>query len=601
MGNVDTNSDNTTDSDMQLVNTYLLEALKAEGLDHIFLVPGGMIEPFMPNFSTAGIEAVVACHEAGAAYMADGYARARRSFAVCMGIGGPGVTNMVTAISAAYADRSPVMVLAGSVPYSWEGLAPFQDSSQTGIPDKAIMEPLVVSNLKIPLAESSGHFLQMTLRSMMGVENRPGFLEVPYYMQSEKVKPGYEPVRPTIARIVDRDRVHEVPTCLSKATRITMMVGNGSLRSEASDAIRAFAERYSIPVVTTLRAKGAISEENAMSLGVFGMGGTIQAEAAVFGVEDSAHGERVEQTELLLILGATLNENNSFMSDRIKCIPSLVRVDNNPNLPDQNKYSEYMLVSDIRTLFEWLHTHENLYADALTESQAEREAWLERVRSVPYFDPVTEREGPVTYDMPGSPDQHSARGLLNPSRVITMLRDAAPRDTALVADSGANTYFTGHNWTCYEPHNFFLLSATGPMGYGIAMAIGVKMARPHQPVLTIIGDGDMAMHGMEFATAVRYKLPIVVVILDNHALGNVYLNVEKYGEKAEELANLPQHNWALFAKALGGDGLYVDSYDDLPQAYEAAFASDLPFIVDVRTNKDVHTPNTKEPDLPAPP
>ena len=597
MANVTDTGDHPDDDSEQLVNLYLLEALKAEGQDHIFLVPGGMIEPFMPNFSVAGIEAVVACHEAGAAYMADGYARARRSFAVCMGIGGPGVTNMVTAISAAYADRSPVMVLAGSVPYSWEGLAPFQDSSQTGIPDKAIMEPMVVSNLKIPLAESAGHFLQMTIRKMMGVENRPGFLEVPFYMQSEKIRRGYEPVQPTIARIVDRERVRQVPRSFNNATRITLLVGNGTLRSEASELVQAFAEKYAIPVVTTLRAKGAISEQNDMSLGVFGMGGTLQAEAAMFGMDETEHGGKVEQTEMVLILGATLNENNSYMSDQIKCIPSLIRVDNDPNLPDQNKYAEYMLVSDIKTLFEWLENNEHLYAEALNESRPQREAWIAQLRSVPYFDPATQLEHPEPVS---GTDEHRPNGLLNPSRVITMLRTVAPHDTIVVADSGANTYFTGHNWTCYGPNNFFLLSATGPMGYGIAMAIGVKMARPHQPVLAIIGDGDMAMHGMEFATAVRYKVPIVVVILDNHALGNVYLNVEKYGKEAEELANLPQHNWALFARAMGGDGIYVDNYEDLPHAYEAAFAADGPFIVDVRTNKDYHTPNTKEPDLPKP-
>src|SRR3954470_5587889 len=116
----------------------ILRAIRDEGVEHLFLVPGFMVEPFLSEFHAAKVTPIVACQEGGAAFMADGYSRSTRNFGVAMGIGGPGVTNMVTAISAAYADRSPVLVVAGNVPFSWEGEGRFQDSSATGIEDRDV-------------------------------------------------------------------------------------------------------------------------------------------------------------------------------------------------------------------------------------------------------------------------------------------------------------------------------------------------------------------------------------------------------------------------------------------------------------------------------
>ena len=431
----------------------------------------------------------------------------------------------------------------------------------------------------------------------MGVANRPALLEVPLYMQSAMVPDDYRPVRPAVARIVDRNRIRQLPKILSEGRRIAILAGNGTLLSGATDEVKAFAHKYAIPVMTTLRAKGAIPEDDDLSLGVFGMGGSQQADIAMLGPPDTQSAVEIAQAEIakaelaqadtVLLLGATLNENNSFMSDRIKRIPNLIRVDIDANILDQDKYAELMLVADIKTFFDWLGSHEDRFGEALHASRSTRAAWLKAIRATPYFDPAAGRDA-TSYPM-------------NPSRVVAELRAAAPKDAVMVVDSGANTYFTGHNWLSYAPNEFYLLSTTGPMGYSISMAIGVKKARPSQPVVVVLGDGDMAMHGMEFATAVRYQVPLVVVILDNLAFGNVYLNVEKYGPAAEALAEIPGRDWAGFARAMGGDGAFVDCYEALRGTFEAAFAADRPCLVDVRVGKNFPTPNTKEPDLPGPP
>lgn len=567
------------------VTRFILDALKKEGIDHVFIVPGGMIEPFLPEFSEAGMDVVVACHEAGAAYMADGYARASGNFGVCMGIGGPGVTNMLTAISAAKADRSPVLVIGGSVPQNWEGLAPFQDSSQTGIPDVELMRPVTECQYKLELAEQAPHFLEMVLRSMLGVANSPGFLSVPYYIQDEEIEAEYRPVLSRAVRSVDRNSVGELLRAFKEGKKIAFMAGNGTVLSGASESLRAFAKKYDIPVVTTLRAKGAISEQDEMSFGIYGMGGSLQANAVVMGDEN----EGIERPDVLVLLGGNFNENNTFMSYNVQPLKKLIRVDHNTNLQGQNRYQETMVWADIQGLFDWLEENADRYDEDLKASADERREWMKQIRKGPYHDT--------------DEDRRSDRIPLHPARVIAALREAAPVDALMVSDSGANTYFTGHNWTSHGPGQYFLLSTTGPMGYGIAMAIGVQMARPKQQVIAVMGDGDMGMHGLEYLTAIRYRLPLLIVILDNRALGNVYLALKKndMGEAAESLTDIPGHDWPLFAKAMGGDGELVENPSGLDGAFKRGLASQVPYIIQVRVDKNATTPNTQEPDMPGPP
>ncbi len=568
------------------VALFILKALKQEGINHIFLVPGGMIDPFLPNYSKADIQAVVAAHEGGAAYMADGYARARQSFGVCMGIGGPGVTNMVTAISAAYADRSPVLVVSGMIPPTWEGDGAFQDSSASSIDDHEIMRPITVWAESIPTVEKVGDFLKKAIRAMRGIENRPAFITVPLDMQSENYTESYQPLKlEEPARIIDTIAVQKVPEILAGATRIGIYAGNGCVWSKADKAIREFAEKFSIPVVTTLRAKGAISEEHPMSLGVFGLGGSLQANKMVMGSQKPIITKAepiITKAEVLLVLGATLNENNTHSwASGFPPSNSLVRVDINPNSVVGKSYQETFIVGDVREFLSWLRDNEDQFAAALRASQPERQAWIEAIRKTPYYDTEADRKSDLVP--------------MHPARVIAELRKATPNDTVIVADSGAHTFFTGHNWTSYAPNECLILTTTGPMGYGVAVGIGAKMARPTQPCVSVVGDGSMLMHGMEIQTAVRYNVPLVIVVINNSALGNVYLRAVREGPEAAKLAELPKHNWAAFAHSLGGDGMVVKHPDQLAEAFERALASKVPFVVDTWCSRDCTTPNTDKP------
>ena len=590
------------------VALYVLKALKQEGIEHIFLVPGYNIDLFVESYAEADICAVVAAHEGGAAFMADGYARARQGFGVCMGLAGPGISNMVTAIAAAYADRSPVLVVTAALPPEWDGDGPFQDSSPNGIDDCEIMRPITVWAQRIravykrnendpvfqihPAYDKVGDFLQKAIRAMRGVENRPAFLSLPLEMMKENYEQhSYQSLcinEP--ARVIDSHSVKDVPAILANATRITILAGNGCVWSQANQAIQEFAEEFSIPVVTTLRAKGLISEEHELSFGFFGVSGTLQANKVVMG---NAENPKISGTEVLLVLGATLNENNTYAwwDDTVKFPPSkaLVRVDINPNNVIGKNYKETFIAGDVRTFLEWLRDHQSQFGEALHRSKLDRQAWLQAIRQTPYYDGKVEET------------RESNQVPLHPARVVVELRRIAPSNTVLVVDSGAHSYHVPHHWTSYAPNEFLILTNTGPMGYGIALAIGAKMARPYQPCVAVVGDGSLLMHGMEIHTAVRYKVPLIIVVINNEALGNVYLrsiyDKDPWPDEARELAEInPRLNCVDFARSLGANGILVKHPDELAGAFEEAFrfaeSKKLPFLVDARCCRDCKVPNS---------
>jgi len=170
------------------------------------------------------------------------------------------------------------------------------------------------------------------------------------------------------------------------------------------------------------------------------------------------------------------------------------------------------------------------------------------------------------------------------------LRKVFPRNGAVLVDSGAHRAFAGHYWTAYEPRTYISATNLGPMGWAIPAAIGVQCARPDRRVAVITGDGCMQMHGMEVQTAARYQLPIVYVVLNNSALGNVWLRAHQLGPLPSELTSIPDHDWAGFGRALGAEGLTVTDPAQLENTFRQALAANRTVVIDVKTDKNCPTP-----------
>ena len=558
---------------------FVLGALKQEGIDHVFIVPGGLIDDFMPAFGDpTGVTAIVAAHEGGAGYMADGYARASGRFGACFVIGGPGVANLVAALACAYSDESPVFAVAGEVQSDWEGRGAFQDGSAAGLNDIALMRPVTAFALEVPVVAVLAHHLHVALRTMVGAEPRPVFLSLPQQMQKQTVTEEYRPLRNWVEeppRLLDRDGAERARALLTGAAKIVILAGNGSVRSQASADLVKLADAYGIPVASTLNAKGVFPEDHALSLGVFGYGGTRHSTLAFTPKDDPAPDTPLDlKADVLLILGSGLNQRDTmFWSPDLPAVS--IQVDIDPTEFGRDYPVAASVTGDAREFVRWLLADDAARA-ALAASRAARDAWVARIRQFPRL-----------YD---AANRYSEAVPIHPARVVNDLRQAAPSDCVLLVDSGAHRVFGAHYWQSNAPRGYITASALAPMGWAIPAAIGAKLARPDLPCAVITGDGCMLMHGIEIQTAARYGLAIVYVVINNGALGNVYLRAKHMSPSAGALALLPTHDWVQFARALGADGVIVDKPGDLLGAFTRAFQSRGTFVIDVRCDREATTP-----------
>jgi acetolactate synthase-1/2/3 large subunit len=558
---------------------FLLEAFRIEGLSHVFLVPGGLIDPFLPALSaTEGITPIIAAHEGGAAFMADGYARASGRFGACFAIGGPGITNMVTAIATACTDQSPVMVISGQVPTDWEGRGGFQDSSPATLNDVVLFQSLTKSSLIVESPHLIRNHLRASFTKMLASPQGPVHLSLPLDIQRTEVHLPWDKLDASVycPAFVDPPALERLWQILlpgdpqQAPRRIVVLAGAGVEKSRATSDLLAFAERFEIPVATTLRAKGVFPEDHRLSLGIFGYAGHRHA------IEALLSGE----VEVLLVLGSGLSQRDTLFWDR-KILPSraLIHVDLDPEVIGRTWHTEVPLVGDCGQVLRCLLEAESQRLADLAGTNIERRTWLERLRS----------SGPRYYD-----EEHtnSKAVPLHPARVLRDLRRVMPRKTVLLVDSGAHRAFCGHYWEVYEPRTYLSATNLGPMGWAIPAGIGAKLARPERPLVVVTGDGCMLMHGMEIQTAGRYGIPVVFLVINNSALGNVWLRASQKGPGPAGLTELPTHDWAGFARSVGLKAATVTAPAELEPAFQAALAAGVPYLLDVRCDRAFTTPVT---------
>ncbi|NCC25608.1 MAG: thiamine pyrophosphate-binding protein [Deltaproteobacteria bacterium] len=556
---------------------YITQALRTEGLDHVFLVPGGLIDPFLAALSeTDGLTPMVAAHEAGAAFMADGYARASGRFGACFGIGGPGVTNMITAMAAARTDSSPILLVTGQVPTDWEGRGGFQDSSPAALNDVAMLEPVCVRSMAVESVHLVHHHLRACLTRMLAPLQGPVHMSVPLDIQKGEVHIPWTPLpeclrRPRFLDLHGLDLLRGIlsPDQGPPPVNIVILAGAGVDKSGAHADLIRLAEAYAIPVATTLRAKGVFPEDHPLSLGVFGYAGHRPAIEAILSGE----------VDVLLVLGSGLGQRDTmYWSRRMLPKIALAHVDSDPTAIGRTWPTEAPVIGDCGEALRALLAEPDRLR-ALTQTAPKRKAWTEAVLAV----------GPRTY----GPENIDSRAVpIHPARVVAELRRAMPRDGALVVDSGAHRAFCGHYWESYGPGTYFSATNVGPMGWAVPAAVGVKAARPDRPVAVVTGDGCMLMHGMEIQTAARYGLAVVFVVINNSALGNVWFRAREQGPGPAGLTEIPNHDWVRLARALGLEARRVDRPEQLAPTFEAALASGRPFLVDCLCDKAFETPVT---------
>lgn len=452
------------------IKQMILEGIKQQGISHVFMVPGGLIDPFLATFDLVpGITPIVAAQEGGAAYMADGFARASGLFGVCLCIGGPGATNTVTPLMAAKSDASPLLLITGEVSTSMEGMGVFQDASMQAADDFDVLRPVTKYSVSVKRQELFMHHFREVLSNLFEHIPAPVHLCVPTDIQEAEitdVPPDLAIFTRGYALPLDQEAAR---TCLDKLScdRIALLVGHGLHTDRGAQALIAFSERTGIPVATTLRAKGIFPENHPLSLGVFGYAGSSQATQALL------H----SNLDTLLVLGSGLNQRDS-MNWSLGLVPEhLVVVNQSCDAIAANFPRASCIESDCTAFLEWLNTEE------LSQTSV-RQQWVKEIKSGPWF-----------YD---AQNLQSDAIPIHPARVVHELRKVAPADTVLLVDSGAHRAFCGHYWQAYAPQHYLSATNLGPMGWAIPAGIGAKLARPKQPCCVVTGDG-----GRDYPTPVQ--------------------------------------------------------------------------------------------------
>src|SRR5580704_8377593 len=335
---------------------FMLNALKQEGVDYVFMVPGGLIDDFMPEFgANTGVTAIVAAHEAGAGFMADGYARASGRFGACLALGGPGAANLVPPLHSAYTDNSPIFAVCGEVPSNWELRGYFQDGSAT---DPDIMRPITAFSREVPAAASLPHDLHLALRTMAATVQRPVFMSLPQQIQSQPVTEAYQPLHHWVKeppRILDVASAEQARAKLTSGAKIAILAGNGALRSGASEMLTKVADTYYIPVASTLRAKSVFQEDHGLALDVFGYAGTRRATLAITPEDDPFPFPNKDKigADVLLILGSGLNQRDTMYRSSPGLPATTVQVDIDPTAFNRHYPVSATIMGDVREFLSW--------------------------------------------------------------------------------------------------------------------------------------------------------------------------------------------------------------------------------------------------------
>jgi acetolactate synthase-1/2/3 large subunit len=539
-------------------------------VSHCFIDLGGLNDNFMPALTgTEGLRTIVAAFEGGAAYMADGYARASGGLGVCFGIGGPGILNMTTALAAARADYSRLLAISGEVARSWEGMGGFQDASGAAIDDIDVLKPITGLSLSMSSRAVVAHHLRHAITYAF-TRRSPVHLSVPVDVQKAEIDVAWQPVPKSLwsARFLDENALDRAIDLLNAAgnQRIILLAGPGVLHAHGIDALRAFAERFDIPVATTLSGKGVIPETHPLALGVFGYGGSRWAIDAI----------RSDETDILLVVGSGLSQRDTMQWDP-KMLPAkaLIQIDADPINIGRTWAGEVAVVGNAGEALQRLAEIRN--ASGLEAGRPERRAFLAQIRA----------SGSNQYQLE---DTRSDAVPMHPARVVAELRAAFPDDGVLCVDSGAHRAWFAEYWDVREPGTHFSLTNLGPMGGAVPLGIGAKLALPERPVMVATGDGCMLMHGMEVHTAARERVPLVIALMNNRAYGNIYYRASKMGPGPERLTDIPGIDWVAFARSMGGDGERVDRPDDIAAAVGRALGATGPYLLDLHTDKTYPTP-----------
>ena len=526
----------------------VVECLKEQGVDSVFGYPGGAILNIYDALykHQDEITHILTSHEQGASHAADGYARATGKVGVCLATSGPGATNLVTGIATAYMDSIPVVAITCNVGVSLLGRDSFQEIDITGVTMPITKYNFIVKDIT-KLADVLRRAFQIAK------SGRPGPVLVDITKDVTAASCEYEAKEPvTIARQVDTITEEDLERALlmiRKSQKPFIMVGGGAILSDAAEEVRTFANKLQAPVADTLMGKGAFDGTHELYTGMVGMHGT---KTSNFGITEC---------DLLVVIGARFSDRVVGNASKFAKNAKILQIDIDPAEINKNIETDASIIGDVKMILRKLNARLD------PQNHDEWVAHIERMKDM--------------YPL------HYNKEVLTGPAIIEGIYNVTQGDAIIVTEVGQHQMWAAQYYKYKNPHTFLTSGGLGTMGYGLGAALGAKMGKKDKKVFNIAGDGCFRMNMNEIATATRYNIPIIEVIINNHVLGMVRQWQDLYyGKRYSHTILNDQVDFVKLAEAMGAKAYRVTKKEELEPVLKEAMELDIPVVIDCQIHCD---------------
>ncbi len=527
----------------------VIECLKEQGVDTVFGYPGGAILNIYDALykHQDEITHILTSHEQGASHAADGYARATGKVGVCLATSGPGATNLVTGIATAFMDSVPVVAITCNVGISLLGKDSFQEIDITGVTMPITKYNFIVKDV----TKLAGVIRRAFAIAQTG---RPGPVLIDITKNVTEARCEYEYQAPApIERVTDtitEEAMDRAVEMIRKARKPFILVGGGAVISNASDELRAFAKKIQAPVADSLMGKGAFDGTDELYTGMVGMHGT---KTSNFGITEC---------DLLIVAGARFSDRVIGNASKFAKNAQILQIDVDPAEINKNIKVDACIIGDVKVVLRKL----NARLDPMNHE--EWVAHIERMKDM----------YPLRYD----------KSVLTGPYVVEQIYEATKdKDTIIVTEVGQHQMWAAQYYKYKNPRTLLTSGGLGTMGYGLGAAIGAKMACKDKVVINVAGDGCFRMNMNEIATATRYNIPIIQVIINNHVLGMVrQWQTLFYGKRYSQTILNDSVDFVKLAEAMGAKAYRVTKKEEFLPVLQEAMELNIPCVIDCQINCD---------------
>ncbi len=531
----------------------IIECLKEQGVDTVFGYPGGTILNVYDELykHSDEIKHVLTSHEQGASHAADGYARATGKVGVCIATSGPGATNLVTGIATAYMDSIPLVAITANVGKNLIGKDSFQEIDIAGVTMPITKHNFIVKDIKD---------IAPTLRKAFQIakSGRPGPVLVDFTkdVTAPTNKYEYEPAQPAEAVRVTAENQEEyfdlAVKYISESKKPFVFVGGGAIASGCEEELAQFVDLIGAPVCDSLMGKGAYDGRKDNYTGMIGMHGT---KASNFGVCNS---------DCLIVVGARFSDRVTGNASKFASNAKIVQIDIDEAEVNKNIKTDAYIVGDAKEVLKSLN-------ERLAKADiADKSEWMAEVKA----------------NMEKYPLAYNQEGLTGPY-VIEQIYEVTNGDAIITTEVGQHQMWAAQFYKFKEGRQLITSGGLGTMGYGLGASMGAKMGRPDKTVINIAGDGCFRMNMNEIATAARYNIPIIQVVINNHVLGMVrQWQTLFYGQRYSNTTLNDQVDFVKLAEALGAKGIRVTKKEEVADAIRQAIELNAPVVIECQIDSD---------------